>query len=167
MGYSAPTSSTIAATSRWAAHGTISTSRRSAGKRSGKIRPKATRRRRPTNGGTGTTAMSTTRRRTGSGSRYRMRARRRSGTSPSRKRPGTSFVDLLHRDHFGPTRRFASAQFHAPASVSGKRKLRERAFDEPRNGMQRVGIAVAARRRDLVDFLARRGVEEAQGHRML
>ena len=57
-GFSAPTSSIAAATSRWAAPGIISTSRRSAGRRCGRICPKAIRRPRPTSGGTGTTATS-------------------------------------------------------------------------------------------------------------
>jgi len=55
---SAPISSPTVPTSRWAAPGTISTSRRSAGRRRGRIRPPAIRRPRPINGGTGTTATS-------------------------------------------------------------------------------------------------------------
>ena len=51
-GSSAPTSSTAAATRRWAAPGATSTSPRSAARRSGRTRPRATRRPRPTSGGT-------------------------------------------------------------------------------------------------------------------
>ena len=47
-GSSAPTSSTAAATRRWAAPGPTSTSPRSAARRSGRTRPRATRRPRPT-----------------------------------------------------------------------------------------------------------------------
>src|ERR1700738_1343438 len=78
---SAPTSSTTAATSRWGAPGTTSTSRRWAGRKSGKTRPRAILRPRPTSGGTGTTATSQTQRPTRSGSRYRTPERRRSGTN--------------------------------------------------------------------------------------
>jgi len=67
--FSAPTSSTIAATSRWAAPGTISTSPRSDDRRSGKTRRRATRKRRRTSGGTGTTTTSPRPRLTRSGSR--------------------------------------------------------------------------------------------------
>ena len=49
---SAPTSSTTAATRRWAAPGATSTSPRSGARRSGRTRPRATRRPRPTSGGT-------------------------------------------------------------------------------------------------------------------
>ena len=52
---SARTSSTTAATRRWAARGRTSTSPRSAARRSGRTRPRATRRPRPTSGGTSTT----------------------------------------------------------------------------------------------------------------
>ena len=48
---SAPTSSMPAATRRWAAPGTTWTSRRSAARRSGRTHRRATRRRRPTRGG--------------------------------------------------------------------------------------------------------------------
>ena len=75
---SAPISSRAAATSRWAAPGTISTSRRSAARRSGRIRRQAIRRHRPTNGGTGTTATRKALRPTRSGSRSRPPAKRRS-----------------------------------------------------------------------------------------
>jgi predicted dithiol-disulfide oxidoreductase (DUF899 family) len=53
-GYSAPTSSTIGATRRWGQPGVTSTSRRSAVRRSGRTRPRAIRRLRPTSGGTTT-----------------------------------------------------------------------------------------------------------------
>ena len=52
----APTSSTPAATSRWATPGTTSTSPRSVVRRSGRTRPRATRRTRRTRGGSGTTS---------------------------------------------------------------------------------------------------------------
>src|SRR5918996_281153 len=55
-GSSARTSSTRAATRRWAAPGATSTSPRSAARRSGRTRPTATRRPRPTGGGTSTTS---------------------------------------------------------------------------------------------------------------
>ena len=64
--------------------GTTSTSRRSAGRRTGKTRRKAILRPRPTNGGTGTTATSQTPRPTRSGSRCRMPERRRSGNPEAR-----------------------------------------------------------------------------------
>jgi predicted dithiol-disulfide oxidoreductase (DUF899 family) len=54
-GSSAATSSTTAATRRWAAPGVTSTSPRSDARRSGRTRPRATRRPRPTSGGTSTT----------------------------------------------------------------------------------------------------------------
>src|SRR4051812_1538205 len=60
---SAPTSSTTAATRRWAAPGPTSTSPRSAARRSGRTRPRATPRRRPTPGGTGTTRTESARQR--------------------------------------------------------------------------------------------------------
>ena len=68
-----------AATSRWEAPGTTSTSRRSAGRRSGRTRPRAILRPRPTSGGTGTTATSQMPPPTRSGSRCRTLERRRSG----------------------------------------------------------------------------------------
>src|SRR5829696_4514529 len=78
---SAPTSSTTAATRRWAAPGAISTSQRSGARRSGRTRRKATRRRRPTNGGTGTTTTGPRRHRTRNGSRSPTPERPPSGTS--------------------------------------------------------------------------------------
>ena len=56
---SAPTSSTAAATRRWGAPGATSTSPRSGARRSGRTRPRATRRPRRTSGGTGTTSTAT------------------------------------------------------------------------------------------------------------
>ena len=82
---------------RWGAPGTTSTSRRSAGRRSGRTRRRAIRRPRPTSGGTGTTATSRTPRPTRNGSRCRTPERRRSGkrrlvssrtSSLARKRAG-------------------------------------------------------------------------------
>ena len=55
-GSSAPTSSTAAATRRWAPPGPTSTSPRSAARRSGRTRPRATRRPSPTCGGASTTS---------------------------------------------------------------------------------------------------------------
>ena len=55
-GSSARTSSTAAATRRWAAPGATSTSPRSGARRTGRTRPRATRRPRPTGGGTSTTS---------------------------------------------------------------------------------------------------------------
>ena len=80
----APTSSTTAATRRWAAPGPTSTSPRSGARRSGRTRPRATRRPRRTSGGTTTT--STTRRpRNEQGQRSTSRSRR-TATSPDRTR---------------------------------------------------------------------------------
>jgi predicted dithiol-disulfide oxidoreductase (DUF899 family) len=57
-GCSASTSSTTAVTRRWGPSGATSISRRSAARRPGRTRPRATPRARLTNGGTGTTATS-------------------------------------------------------------------------------------------------------------
>ncbi len=65
---SAPTSSTTAATRRWAAPGATSTARRSAVRRPGRTRPKVIPRPRRTSGGTGTTTMTPRPRPTRSGS---------------------------------------------------------------------------------------------------
>src|SRR5258708_18899449 len=54
-GCSVPTSSTTAVTKRWGAPGATSTLRRSDARRTGRTRPRATPRPRPTRGGTGTT----------------------------------------------------------------------------------------------------------------
>ena len=67
-GCSAPISSITAATNRWAAPGTTSTSPRWAARKTGKTRRPDIRRRRPTSGGTGTTAMWPARRPTVNGS---------------------------------------------------------------------------------------------------
>ena len=85
--FSAPTSSTTAATSRWGAPGIISTSRRSGARRSGRILPKAIRKPRPTSGGTGTTATSKAPRPTRGGSRCRTPERPRSGTEQAGAKP--------------------------------------------------------------------------------
>src|SRR5262249_1383464 len=66
---SAPTSSTTAATSKWEALGTTSTSPRSAVRKLGRIRRKATPRHRRTNGGIGTTTTTPRPRLTRSGLR--------------------------------------------------------------------------------------------------
>ena len=73
----APTSSTAAATNRWVAPGTISTSPRSADRKCGRIRRPDIRRPRPTSGGTGTTATLKALPPTKDGSKYRMPARPR------------------------------------------------------------------------------------------
>src|SRR6266404_2926791 len=64
-----PTSSTTAATSRWGALGTISTSLRSGARRSGRTRQRVTPRPRRTSGGTGRTTTTPRPRLTRSGSR--------------------------------------------------------------------------------------------------
>ncbi len=70
-----------AATRRWAAPGAISTSPPSDARRSGRTRRRAIPKTRPTNGGTGTTAMPPRPRPTRHGSRCRTPEKRRSGNS--------------------------------------------------------------------------------------
>ena len=68
--YSAPTSSIIAATSRWGIPGTTSTSLRLGVRRSGRNRRRATLRRRRMSGGIGTTSTATTKRPPRSSNRF-------------------------------------------------------------------------------------------------
>src|SRR5512143_3134960 len=68
--YSAPTSSTAAATSRWGAPGIISTSPLSCARKSGRTRRRATPKPRRTSGGTGTTTTTPRPRLTQNGWRY-------------------------------------------------------------------------------------------------
>src|SRR3984957_1693437 len=77
----APISSTAVATRRWAHSGIISTRRRLDARKFGKIRPTAIPRRRPTNGGTGTTITKPKSRSTRNGTRGRPPEKRRSAIS--------------------------------------------------------------------------------------
>ena len=86
LGCFAPTSSTRAATRRWARRGATSTRHRSGARRRGRTRPRATRRRRPTTGGAGTTSTRHKPRPISAGSRSRRPAR--CGRIPSRTSRG-------------------------------------------------------------------------------
>src|ERR1700758_4834353 len=97
--YTAPISSTIAATKRWEPYGAISTSHRLAAKRLGKTRPRVIRRPRPTNGGIGTT---TTRlrhhlTRSGSISSPTLREPQREGATKKQRRAEQGFHFVTFR----------------------------------------------------------------------
>ena len=107
---SAPTSSTTAATRRWAAPGATSTSPRSGARRSGRTRPRATRRRRPTRGRTGTTSTTTP-------------GRRRSGCPDRRGSDGGRGRrdDRAHRRRAGGGDPAAAAELGGRLAVAGAR----------------------------------------------
>src|SRR5262249_23018112 len=113
---SVPTSSTAGATRRWGAPGATSMRRRSDARRPGRTRRKATRRPRPTSGGTGTISTRPSSRLTGDGAR---RWTPRGAVKPD---PKTRFGDGADRPHAGVAEVAEAAAFlasHRPSGMTG------------------------------------------------
>src|ERR1700722_5616881 len=114
----APISSTAVATRRWAHSGIISTRRRLDARKFGKIRPTAIPRRRPTNGGTGTTITKPKSRSTRNGPRCRRPEKRRSAIS---KRARSHERDLDRRREPRLWRRAGRGRLARPRGRAGLR----------------------------------------------